>query len=255
MVHVLEAGPVPRRRPVGGVAPLIITKDADETNNPVTRTRDVVFYEDAVQEAQKILKQFDSGQMRLGELADKLEPRYGDNTLKRFAAEIGIAVCTVERYRDVYRAWKEIPAPGRELMSYSVARELAAHPDRAGIIERNPSITKRQALELMRGHRETSPATAATQTAEEAEQEETIKWQSDLEGRARRSIDHADLGGLWALKDPPPSGTIEVVRKAKQAWAETLSYLESIKDRNQKLIERRRPSSHQEAEPVLEGAD
>src|SRR5262245_42978698 len=67
-----------------------------------------IFYDDAVEEAKKILKQFDSGQMRLGELADKIEPKYGEHTLERFAADIGVAPCTLERYRSVYRAWPEI---------------------------------------------------------------------------------------------------------------------------------------------------
>jgi hypothetical protein len=62
-------------------------------------------------------------QMRLGELADKLEPRYGDRTVAKFAAEIGIAACTLKRCLSVYRAWKGIEAPAP--LSYAVLQELS----------------------------------------------------------------------------------------------------------------------------------
>jgi hypothetical protein len=86
-------------------------------------------------------------------LADKVETKYDDRTLAKFAAEIGVAACTLARYRDVYRAWKDtaICAPGRDsVSSYTVLRELAAHPDREKIFQTNPNITKREAHRLMR---------------------------------------------------------------------------------------------------------
>ncbi len=78
------------------------------------------------------------------------ETAYREGTLKRFAKAIGISECTLGRYRDVYRAWKDISAPGRESLSYAVARELAAHPDRAEIVRDNPDITKREAAKIRR---------------------------------------------------------------------------------------------------------
>src|SRR5262249_34897845 len=54
-------------------------------------------YDEAVTEAKQIIAQMDSSRwrMRLGELADKVEKAYGEARLKRFAAEIGIAACTL----------------------------------------------------------------------------------------------------------------------------------------------------------------
>jgi hypothetical protein len=99
-----------------------------------------------------------------------VEPKYGDRTLAKFAAAaIVVAPCTLARYRDVYRAWKDICAPGRELPSYSVLRELAPHANRAQIIRDNPDITKSEAHALMRkqGHA----------VKEQQEQEQEAEWQ------------------------------------------------------------------------------
>jgi hypothetical protein len=94
-------------------------------------------------------------QMRLGELADTVERKYGDDTFVKFAKEVGTVVCTLERHRDVWRAWRG--APGRVLevvrSKYAVARELATHPRRVEIITENPAITKAKAVEVMREHR------------------------------------------------------------------------------------------------------
>jgi hypothetical protein len=118
-----------------------------------------VNYDEAVREAKHLLAAIDSHQWRLGELADRLEPRYGEKTLEKFAEAIGIAPCTVERYRDVYRAWKSIPAPGRESVSYSVMRELASleDDDKAKIVADNPTITKREARKIKDAHQKTKP--------------------------------------------------------------------------------------------------
>jgi hypothetical protein len=102
------------------VAPDLLT----ERRQPIQAESEPAFdYDEAVAEAKQIIAEKDSSRewLRLGELADKLEPRYGEQTLKRFAKDIGIAACTLERHRSVFRAWpKEAPAP----KSYAVAQEL-----------------------------------------------------------------------------------------------------------------------------------
>jgi hypothetical protein len=116
---------------------------------------DTIPYDKAVREGKEIVLEIEAaerGQLRLGELADKLEPKYNDRTLAKFAAEIGVAKCTLERYRTVYRAWEGKLAPGPNLVSYAVLRELATHPDREQIISTNQNLTKREAHSLMRGH-------------------------------------------------------------------------------------------------------
>ena len=66
------------------------------------------FYDAAVAEAKQITQNMETaewGRMRLGELASQVETQYGENKLKQFAKDIGMALCTLERSRSVYRAW------------------------------------------------------------------------------------------------------------------------------------------------------
>ena len=153
---------------------------AVETSAPT----DTIPYDKAVREGQAILAKIDDaerGQLRLGELAHKLEKKYGDRTLAKFAAEIGIAKCTLDRYQTVYRAWEEKLAPGPISTSYAVLRELQTHPDRAQIIRKNPNLTKREAHERMRELK----GTAKDEREREQEQEDEWlkhdrKWFKDL---------------------------------------------------------------------------
>jgi hypothetical protein len=83
---------------------------------------DTISYDEAI----SIVKDFDTlYQWRLGEICDKLEPKYGENTLQRFAEDIGKNYSTLKDYRATYRSWKtEIVRP----RTYSVAQELASLP-------------------------------------------------------------------------------------------------------------------------------
>jgi hypothetical protein len=109
--------------------------------------RDTLIWADAISEGKAIVARAEIDQMRLGELADEVEPKYGSKTLANFAVEIGVAACTLKRRRDVFRAWKEISAPAR--LSFSVRQELATHPKRAEIVAEHPDLTKREARALM----------------------------------------------------------------------------------------------------------
>lgn len=120
-----------------------------------TEPTDTIGYDTAVREGKEIVLEIEAaerGQLRLGELADNLEPKYGDRTLAKFAAEIGVgSKCTLDRYRTVYRAWAGKLAPGPNLVpQYAVLRELATHPEREQIIRQNPNLTKREARDKMR---------------------------------------------------------------------------------------------------------
>src|SRR6516164_11519371 len=140
------------------------------TNAPPT---DAIDYDEAVDEAKGIVAKIDDaerGQLRLGELAHKLDKKYGDRTLAKFAAEIGVAKCTLDRYQTVYRAWEGKLAPGPISTSYAVLRELQTHPDRAQIIRKNPNLTKREAHERMRELK------GAAKTKQEQEQEQEDEW-------------------------------------------------------------------------------
>jgi hypothetical protein len=153
---------------------------AVETSAPT----DTIPYEKAVREGQGIVLEIEAaerGQLRLGELAHKLEKKYADRTLAKFAAEIGVAKCTLDRYQTVYRAWEGKLALGPISTSYAVLRELQTHPDREQIIRKNPSITKREAHERMRELK----GTAKEKREQEQEQEDEWlkhdrKWFKDL---------------------------------------------------------------------------
>jgi hypothetical protein len=117
--------------------------------DPQTGTLD---YDAAVAEAKQIIATEQSGHWRLGELAAQVETQYGKKTLKKFAEDIGVAKCTLERLRSVWRAWEPIPAAPPKF--YSIAQALQDHPNRGKIIEERPNITTREARDLMREHRQ-----------------------------------------------------------------------------------------------------
>ena len=117
-----------------------------------TAPNDRISYDEAVTAGRNIVKTLDREQRRhqlhLGQLADRVEPKYGDRTVAKFAKEIGVAACTLKRYLSVYRAWdgRGIEAPGP--VSYAVLRELQDQPKREAIVKENPKITKREAQKL-----------------------------------------------------------------------------------------------------------
>jgi hypothetical protein len=124
-----------------------------ESGLPKTPTRkraqkpDAINYDAAVVEGRQIVQSIEtaeSARMRLGELADQVETQYGKKTLKNFAKDIGMALCTLERSRSTYRAWVPIPAVPP---NFSVAQELQALPDKdkVRIIKDTPNITASQA--------------------------------------------------------------------------------------------------------------
>lgn len=116
---------------------------ATDTSVPPTHT---IPYDDAVSEGKEIVAKIEDaerGQLQLGELADKLEPKYGDRTLAKYAKAIGIEQSTLNHYRTVYRAWKDnILPPGAK---FAVLKELATVPDRAELIKSEPNMSKRRA--------------------------------------------------------------------------------------------------------------
>jgi hypothetical protein len=132
-----------------GSADTIPPTDAIPFDDAVVEGKEIVA---KIEAAERGLEDAERDKLRLGELAAKVvHPKYGDRTLAKFAKAIGVVPCTLARYRDVYRAYEDICAPGREsIPSYAVLRELATHPDRAQIIRKNSNLTKREALDIMR---------------------------------------------------------------------------------------------------------
>jgi hypothetical protein len=94
-------------------------------------------YDDAVEKGRTIVSSMKNMQFELGQIADQLEPKYREETLKRYAEEIGIDYGTLKSYRTTHKAWKDAPVRP----PFSVAKALNRHPRRADIIQENPDIT------------------------------------------------------------------------------------------------------------------
>jgi len=114
-----------------------------------------IAFDKAVAEGKKLVAALQSNERRLGELADRVEPKYGKNTLARLAKALRVKFSTLNRCRSVYRAWKGIKATSP--ISAGVASALAAHPAREEIIEdyrkANRKLTVAKARTFMRDYR------------------------------------------------------------------------------------------------------
>ena len=76
-------------------------------------------YDEAVVNGRNLVSSMKDIQFELGQIASKLEPKYGDETLGRYAEEIGIEFGTLKSYRATYRKWKNEPVRPK---SFSVAK-------------------------------------------------------------------------------------------------------------------------------------
>jgi hypothetical protein len=203
-----------------------------------TAPTESINYDAAVTEGKAIvakIEEAERGQLRLGELADMVETRYSDRTLAKFAVDLGVAKCTLDRYRTVYRAWKDILAPGAKIPPYTVLRELATHPDRAEIIEKDPAITKREACQLVRREK----ATAEEDQQEKQESgwlKQNRKWFKDLVTQASEvsriattvDLDACTTKQLEDLRDAIEPNLLRQVRSAGLLLRETADRLAEI---------------------------
>jgi len=159
-----------------------------QVKEPVTDTAapaDIIPFENAVRECKEIRARIEvrnedteRDHFRIGEIADKVQTKYGDRTHAELAKRSNIAYSCLKRYLSVYRAWKGTPfgAPGPQSVSYSVLRELAALPEGAGlpnreqIIRDNPDITKREAEQLRRERKKDTASSSAQQAQSSGKQ-------------------------------------------------------------------------------------
>jgi hypothetical protein len=103
-------------------------------------------YDEAVVEGRNLVSSMKDIQFELGRIADKLEPKYEERTLERYAEEIKIDHGTLKSYRTTYRAWKDMPA---RPAGFSVAKALNRHPNRADIIQETPELSVKEAGKKM----------------------------------------------------------------------------------------------------------
>jgi hypothetical protein len=184
-------------------------------------------FEDAVAEGKRLVAAgkkmvaiADRNDWRLAKLADAVGKKYGEHDLAKFATEIGLAHCTIKRRRQTYRNWKEILKgdPGLlSSLSYSVARELENHPQRARLIKEKPQMTKREATAAMKAYRN-KPESA------------TQRWWNDLNvraGKATRDLNALKLDRQILLKVVEPA-LLSSIREAGQAWIRLANELEKL---------------------------
>jgi hypothetical protein len=228
------ARPTTRRRPELSKkiqAPPKDTKEEPPASIEVASVSAKIDFDDAVREGKQIVAQIEKSEtlkMRLGELAHQLDTKYGRQSLKRFAQQIGVAVCTLERCRSVFRAWAEISAPAP--ISFAVAQELQKHPHRAEIIEANPHITKREARKRMQewSGKKQEPEDQGWQT------KETRRWFADLCQRANQAVADAEVAGdTTPMRRKILLETIEpkllpVLREAGEGWIKLHDYLDGL---------------------------
>ena len=128
------------------------------------------------------LKSGDEVEWELGKMADQLETKkYGNNTLARFAKDIGLPADRLNWCRSVYRKYKDKDIKGPAL-KFAVLQALQAHPLRDKIIEERPNLTKREARTLMKDHH------LAQGRDEEWRVIETRRWFAQAEKHAQELI-------------------------------------------------------------------
>ena len=132
-----------------------------------------------------------------------------------------------ENYRSVYREYKDSAAGGD--ISFSVAQELVALPDRDEIIKDNPKLKKREARKL-RQERKSS-------LKEDWKVVQTRRWFKELLERTGEAISEADLTNArlgpdrWGILRLLMVATLPAnLRDAAAAWNRLADYLESVRD-------------------------
>jgi hypothetical protein len=159
-----------------------------------------------------ILKKGDTAELELGELADRLQPKYGEKkTLARFAEAIDLPLDRLNRCRSVYRAWKGIDIQGTS-PNFGVLQALQGHPNRDEIIKL-PGLTVASARAFMKGYRgtqEQKDGSAQKQKDDDWRVEEVRRWFNEAKT-------HADEAIKYGRPEPKYLDT-EIMGKAIDDW-------------------------------------
>jgi hypothetical protein len=107
-------------------------------------------YQQMVKSARAIVQRQEQDNWELGALASKVEKKYGEARLERFAEDIGINYNTLMHCRQTFLAWQKW---GRPQISFWAAYALNKHPDRIDIARKNPTITDDQARGVARRYK------------------------------------------------------------------------------------------------------
>lgn len=112
----------------------------------------VIEFEAAVAECVALAKKTDGNFLRLGEIGATVKTAYGAKTLNKLAKDAGINFSSLKSYVSIWRAYDPDFIKSQRL-TFSTLQALVKHPDRAAILERNPKMTKAQALKLAREYK------------------------------------------------------------------------------------------------------
>jgi hypothetical protein len=111
---------VPQSNPFHGVPGIIRAAEVDATT---------ITYDKALAELQHLSR----NNWRIGEIADRVEAKYGEQTLQHLAEDSGIDYEQLKNCRTVWRAWPELGERSPDL-PWSVHRVFASQPDRRELI-------------------------------------------------------------------------------------------------------------------------
>ena len=133
-LFVSRSAPAQMERTMGKAS---VRKSNGQHPAPVTDTSEPtaqIAWNDAVDEGKRILAKIDEaersqleaerGQLGLGELADKVQPKYGQQTLAKFAEVLGVKASKLEGCRRVWRKWDGDGKPPRGRFVSRCSRSL-----------------------------------------------------------------------------------------------------------------------------------
>jgi hypothetical protein len=117
----------------------------NELKQPRTVEENSIPYEDAVNRLQQLART----NWEIGEIADCVEPKYGEETLQQLAKENRVEYKTLLNCRAVWRAWPE-SSQRREDVPWAVHAIFAAQPDRLDLIRQGEWTTQLARREVRR---------------------------------------------------------------------------------------------------------
>ena len=113
---------------------------------PVEQVEQIKF-DDAVEMGLRFVSNIKLNEWELGALADRVEPKYGKATLKRFAEELGVPYETLRKYRYVYRKFRGKHI-GDNFPFLACSPSLAGVEDGPELIQANPEMTTTEARKV-----------------------------------------------------------------------------------------------------------
>jgi hypothetical protein len=213
-------------------APTPNNNNTTTTTTTTTTATSEGIYDKAVAEVREILGQQDRDWRRIGEHVAAVGKAYGQDRVGKLAKDVGLAVNTLWRYRQVYERATEIEAklaPGR-VLNYSAVRELMNHPD---IAEREfkskPDMTKKDAQRIMHSLRQKDKANDGWRRKELEKQLDALdKAAKDFKRLELKLVkDPADYGLLKELVAQRP-GFVTRQREGRDASDHTINLIEHL---------------------------